>query len=281
MRETVRLRGGQRVAVPSPLSDHPLLLAALRASSERRADPMELFNDIAQSLQETGAYPSKASAPPTQDFLTSYNNSVLSPLFSIIKGFERLTQSEVYLSQFPDFSADHTITRGDWLDYHLCQHEVTMAAIGDAAYLLTNAVLRLGLHPRHCTKDIIGSNVKIRVWGVKNALAELDLVVGSHRTRRNLLLHRGEIPSLDPTIESLFHRQMAALLEDYPPDAAALLPPGFVERTKELIDDELVEEAKRVIDYMARERDALESAVDALCDALLPRYNAVMNARNS
>ena len=83
------------------------------------------------------------------------------------------------------------ITHSAWAEYHLAFFDVTAASICDTAIALVNQIMRLGYDRRHCKRDEILSNSHIKGTTVAKRLIDLESVLKTHRTRKNLYAHRG------------------------------------------------------------------------------------------
>jgi hypothetical protein len=98
----------------------------------------------------------------------------------------------------------------DWIEYHVSLFLITFVSIRDEVLLLVNSLFCLGIDPRHCNIFIIKSNKWIKDTTIPKHIESIELVIDSHRKRRNQLVHGGKTPSLNAWFKSANLDQLKA-----------------------------------------------------------------------
>lgn len=90
----------------------------------------------------------------------------------------------------PKRAHSHYATRAQHVAYHLENHVIRAAALGERVLQLINVAFSLGLPNRACTWLAIAENAHVKSANVFESLGALRKFLGSKRTTRNIVVHQ-------------------------------------------------------------------------------------------
>jgi hypothetical protein len=200
----------------------------------------------------------------------AYHNEIFEYTSNLTQAVERLEEMPYYLAQFPNTKTfqKQGITLHKWIQYHYSSFLITGVSIYDTALLLTNAVFRLGLHPRDCSERTVTKNQNVRRTPVRVTLKSLDAVTKKYREPRNLYVHRSRKPGLE------FLDRLDGLRFIQESSEGLNIEAGDPE-IHPVIRKELYKlERRKLIEAVRNETAAISDSVERVFDALQPIYQA-------
>jgi hypothetical protein len=87
-------------------------------------------------------------------------------------------------------AASGSLTRLDYMVYHLENYFIRVNMIMDRALQLVNAVFRLGIPEQECRFATVAKNEHVSLTQVAHCLRELEDILRPYRTHRNIIIHR-------------------------------------------------------------------------------------------
>lgn len=240
---------------------HPFVVCVLRN-----------MDSTLKSLESIETRSTSASLVLTEE--QAYHNETFEYTSNLTQAIERLEETPYYLARFPNTKTfqKQGITLHKWIKYHYSSFLITGVSIYDTALLLTNAVFRLGLHPRDCNERTVTKNQNVCRTPVMAALKSLDAITKKYREPRNLYVHRSKKPGLEflDELESLRFIQESSEnlnLEDSDP----IIHPVIRTALYKL-------ERQKLITTVCDETEAISDSVEKVFDTLQPIYQAYTNS---
>lgn len=128
-----------------------------------------------------------------------YSLDVFDAVSPLIQSFELLERSRNFATLIPSekYLKGQNINRYEWIEYHISTFLIAFATVGDEALLLVNEVQCLGIDPKDCRSRIVKGNKWVKDTSIPKRLNAIEKVISPHKNPRNLLVHRGKMPSLD------------------------------------------------------------------------------------
>lgn len=194
-----------------------------------------------------------------------YGMAVMEAQRSFLAVIDRVETSARLLRIYPVGTGKgrHGLSRDRWVDYHFGYLTVALASLPDTALHLANAVLQLGLAPRHRTLEVVCNHEHVETT-IRQALRAFSKAYIAHTERRNKFVHRGELADVGDLMDPLFFDQLRlfGFVSKFRPDdeVSAFLPTAWTHAMREL---------KPHLDAL---QDATVTHSLALYDALLPNW---------
>jgi len=223
---------------------------------------------LMKRVQETGDIRNKG--PTVLESSEYYHVTVFQKASALICAVERLENSLTYIHKFPSPRTYEKkgIHQFSWLEYHYSYFVVTYDSLFDIALILTNTVFQLGISEKHCKPSIIEDNAWVKQTSVKASLIELGKIASIYGKKRNLFVHRGDIPDVKSIVKSITDSDMLELLKAS--STVHLHSEPIV--PLELIDNVFKYESKKIIAELDDDVIKAQKAVARLFDSLLPIY---------
>lgn len=225
---------------------------------------VKLSPKLLKRVQETGEIRNKG--PTVLESSEYYHVTVFQKASALISAVERLENSLTYIHKFPSPRTYEKkgIHQFSWLEYHYSYFVVTYDSLFDIALILTNTVFQLGISEKDCKPRIIEDNAWVKQTSVKASLVALEKIASIYGKKRNLFVHRGDIPD----VKSITESDMLDLLKVYSTvhqHSEPIVP-------LDLIDNVFKYEGKKIIAELDDDVIKAWKAVARLFDSLLPIY---------
>jgi len=256
---------------PATLSKSGLLSALMKRLLPRAK---AAITKLKKMQRETGTYRFRGTTEyPAHQF---YDTDVFRRCMAVIHTFDRLSDVRRFMRRIPraeELRSDN-VSQERWVDYHYAYHVVLVSSVYDLSLLLTNSVLRLGLPERLATADSVKNNFWSKQQEITPFLAAIEKATGSHRSSRNLYLHRGESMDVGDVIGSEEYDMLTFIAFADAAGSSQLSEPGFLDAAFRVQVDTLLPK-------LEGECAELSKLVFALFEKLEPIYRSTSSALHS
>jgi hypothetical protein len=200
----------------------------------------------------------------------SYNLEIFGMAGALSQSFELLERSRNLIISIPSgkYLEGQNINHYDWIEYHISTFLVTFVTVRDEVLQLVNSVFCLGIDPRHCSVAVVTTNKWVMDTTIPKHLKAIENVISSHRTTRNLLVHRGKTPSLNIWFKSanLDQLRIFALAVQHKPEK-------IPEEIKTMLNEAYVVALTQISEGLDAEISQLKTAVWQLLTDLHNTYS--------
>jgi hypothetical protein len=216
-------------------------------------------------IRETGEIRNKGKT--VLEISENYHIAIFQRASTLINTVERLKISLLYIEKFPSPRTykKKGISQFSWLEYHYSYFVVTYHSLFDIALILTNTVFQLGILEKDCKPSIIKDNLWVKQTNVRATLVALDKITSTYGEKRNLFIHRGEMPDVKTITESDFI-DLLNLFSTVDQHSKPIVP-------IDLIDNGYMYVSEKIIIELKKDVEKAQKAVSRFFDSLLPIYN--------